>query len=511
METTEGNNNNNNSSIKLYIDQILSNKRFSLFSTVSSLIIVVIYILASNSPDSFIIRDRPEADPLSSVYTLLAYPEKSFDILENPVIAVDVRELGLSNKFIVLDMAPLKLKSNESIEVEVQIETSAFAILEGKVGKQIVDKEKRSVNFTCSLSQNAPCNIEEIIRVPVSEKQDFYFVTKILNNQEVASKVENFRVRSVSFNLSSRIYLFAVKILFIFATIVSLCWFSAKVKAIDPVFLTLEQKTFPFLTTYLIIINEPITTYFADYRFYVWVISFLFAGFSTFLVKYWLSKMHEIGGSDSSLIDKSSTFVKLYSIFYFVVVSVAYVEYGNIKLRDPLAGFYGMEDKIFALSKVLFFVALLIILVWGSFKFQRILERSHDIPERENSFFLYSLFFLVTHLLMVLTGMLSPVNSDTFKIILFCGISTLYVLSAGYLFLPTKEGIEQAIHLKKYDNPAARDRYKDLEDSVHHEEKHSIQNQKTDQPLVTGGSDPVKSLTEVEKAYPYEKHDHDDH
>jgi len=510
METTEGNT-NTNSSIKLYIDQISSNKRFSLFSTVSFLIIVAIFILASNSPDSFIIRDRPEADPLSSVYELLTYPEKSFDILENPVLAVDVRELGSSNKFIVLDMTPLKLKLNESIDLEVQIETSAFTILGGKVGEKIIDKEKRSVNFTCSVSQNAPCNTEEIVRVSISEEQDFYFVMRILNNQEIASKVENFRVRSISFNLSSRIYLFAVKILFILASIVCVLWLSAKVKNIDPAFLTLEQKTFPFLTTYLIIINEPITTYFSDYKFYVWVISFLFAGFSALLVKYWLSKMHEIGGSDSSLIDKSSTFVKLYSLFYFVVVSVAYVEYGNIKLRDPLAGFYGMEDKIFALSKVLLFVALLVALVWSSFKLQRIFDRSNEIPERDNSFFVYSLFFMVTHLLMVLTGMLSPVNSDTFKKILFCGISTLYVLSAGYLFSPTKEGIEQAIHLKKYDNPAARDRYKDLEDSVHHEEKHSIQNQKTDQPLVTGGSDPVKSLGEVEKAYPYEKHDQDDH
>jgi len=510
METpttaTEG---NHYSGIKLYIDSILSNKRFSLFSTVVSLLMVVVYILAVNAPDSFIIRDRPEADPITSVYGVVGYPEKSFDIVENPVIGIEVSELGTSNKFIVLDMTPFKLKSGEKMEMSVEIETSAFTISKGKADQTIILKERSLVNFTCSFSQDAPCNNEEILRVPIKDdKEHFYFTVKILNNNELASNVESFRIRSITFNLSSRIYLFAVKFLLILATIGCYVWFKSKLNSLDQAFMTLEQKTFKFLLGFLFFVNEPISTYVFDNKVYAWIMSVLFAAFSAFLVRYWLTKIFEFGGSDSSLIDKSSTFVKLFTVIYFVIVSMAYVEYGNLKLRDPLTDFNTMEDKFFIISRVLLLISLLVALLRCSFKLQRIVDRSHDIPERDSSFFLFSLFFLVTHLLMVLTGMLSPMNYDTFKIILFSGISSLYILSSGYLFLPTKEGIEQAIHLKKYDNPAAREKYQDLEDTVHHEEAQKG----TEHALVTGSTDPhhhAKTDREAEKAYPYEtKDDH---
>src|SRR5687767_12081162 len=90
-------------------------------------------------------------------------------------------------------------------------------------------------------------------------------------------------------------------------------------------------------------------------------------------------------------------------------------------------------------------------------------------------------------------------NLQTF---LFAGTSTLYIFASGYLFLPTREGMNQANYILKY----AKDSYKDSEASVQHppaqaDKGHSMGDY--------GSAEVPPSLdrmggTEGEQKYPYE-------
>jgi len=455
-------------------------------------------LVASNTPSSLIIRKRVPAEVLRSVYDTLEYDAKEFNLSNYPVFSIQIDELRTLNKFVALEMTPLDLKSDLPTTFELQVEVSVFHVRGMALESTIINKEKKTVTFECSLSQGSPCNAENIVHVPTFDETNIYAVVKILNAPEVTPLVDEFLIQSVSLDITYRIYLFAVKLILMLATIALFLWHAAKTRTLMKEFWTREQKAFLFIGPALITINEPFTIYLAEGNFYVWSTIVNFLVFSSLLMWYWLSTVKDLAGSDSSLIETSNKFAKYYAIVYFTVILATYITLGNLSLTNPTFDFCSTEHRTFEVLKIFLYVTLLGALAYIAVKAWRIFQRFADITEREQTYFLFSVFFLIFHFYLVSQGGLFIFSYDGSRVILFCGVSTLYVFATTYLYLPTKEGIATAQHIKKYDNPAVKDSYKDLEASGYHDPNKNNKNT-----IASGKTSEGEAGNE--QKYPYEK------
>jgi hypothetical protein len=496
------------SSIQLNIDSLISSKKFGLFYALILSLLAGVFLLASNSPDSLLTRHRSLADPLDSVYKQLGYENKgAFSISENPILSVQVTELSSLNKFVAVDLTPLKAEFIVDTTKTAEVEVSAFTTLGKEIKDTIFIKQVRQLNFDCSFSQVEPCTVEEALRIPITERRDYYFVIKFLNNDKLNGFLDDFQISTVTLNLPYRIYLFAVKLVFLLATVAAFFWHSTKMKQLGKDFYTPEQKTFNAIAPILIAINEPFSIYILEGTLYSWAFTIASITFGSFLVYYWLSLTHEMAGSDSSLIETKSKFAKYYTVVYFGFSLFTYLYMYDESARDPTFKFGSLRDRNFDFVKLAYWTVLLVGLGWILSKMKKVRSRTQEVPERQTTYFWFSSFFALFFFYISSIGGFYPFSLDGSEVILFCGVSTLYLFATTYLYLPTKEGIVQAQHLKKYDNPAVKDSYKDLEASVDHKQ----QQRSSANELNTHNTDRASPAKESNEAkYPYEvQHDDD--
>lgn len=482
--------------IKLQIDGKLSSKTFGRFTAVIFSLVAVIFFIAANIPDSYIIRKRVPADVLQSVYSSLGYDHKPFSFPENPVLNFQIDELRTLNKFVALKMTPLDAHNHQGT-LKVQLEVSAFSVKGAEIDDKIFSKELKEIIFDCSNTEDFPPIPEQVAQVPTEDRKSLYFVIKILNANELASIVSNFRVESVTLNINYRVYLFIFKLVAIVATIVFFLWHFAKMRELNKEFFTREQKIFLFIAPALITINEPFTVYILEGKLYTYSTILNFIVFSTLLVRYWLCSVHELAGSDSALIDTSSKFANIYAIVYFIVNFATYITLGNGSLQEPTLDFFSNENGFFAFLKVVLYLTQLVGIAWIGTKVWKIIQRFNEITEREQAYLGFSAFFILYHFYLVSKGGLFIFSFDGSRVIQICGVFTLYVFATTYLYLPTKEGLASAQHIKKYDNPAVKDSYKDLEASDYQTPQDSKKDFYTDSEKSTPG-------LKEEAKYPYE-------
>jgi len=490
------------SPIQLKIDEKISTKAFSQFNAIVFSIAAVIFFVAANIPSSYIFRKRAPADTLQSVYNTLQYDQKPFSFPENAVYNIQIDELRALNRFVALEMTPLDVKNHEGT-LKVQVEVSAFSMKGAEIDTSI-SREQKEIIFDCSNSQEYPVESKQLLQIPTEDAKSYYFVVKILNSQEIVPLVSHFSIESVTLNINYRIYLFIVKLILLVVTICCVLWHFSKMKDLTKEFYTREQKMFFFIAPALITINEPFTIYILEGKFYTWSTIVNFLVFSTVLVRYWLSSTHELAGSDSSLIEKSSKFVNIYTLVYFIVLLTTYITLGNDCLQEPTFDFFSTENGFFEFLKIVLYLTQIIALAWIAIKTWRILQRLNEITEREQTYFMFSAFFILYHFYLVAKGGLFIFSFDGSRVIQFCGIFTLYVFATTYLYLPTKQGLANAQHIKKYDNPAVKDRYKDLEASDEHPPQYS--NKNTEDHFEQS----APSSEKIETKYPYENKEEED-
>jgi len=496
------------STIQLNIDSLLSTKKFGLFYALVLSALAGVFLLASNSPSSLLTRHRSFADPLDSVYKHLGYESKGpFSLSDNAIINVQVTELTPYNKFVAVNLSPLKAEFIQDTVKTAEVEISAFTTLGKEIKDTIFLKEKKELVFDCSFSQVEPCTVEEVLEVPVTERRDYYFVIKFTKPEQIRGFLDDFQITTVALNFTYRIYLLVVKLAFLIGVIVALSWHSTKMKQISKEFYTPEQKHFKALSIILLLITEPFSIYLFENTLYFWAYTIASILAASILVWYWLSLTDELAGSDSSLIETTSKFAKYYAFVYFAASLFTYLYLYNDSSQDPTFQFGSFRDRGFLFAKLAYFVVILAGLAWMVSKLNRIRSRGQEIPERQTVFFWFSSFFALFVFYISAIGGLYPFSLDGSQVILFCGVSTVYLVATTYLYLPTKEGIVAAQHLKKYDNPAVKDSYKDLEASMDNKPQRSSANE-----LHTGGTTDRGTHPEMqqEAKYPYEvQHDED--
>jgi len=275
--------------------------------------------------------------------------------------------------------------------------------------------------------------------------------------------VQDFDIQTITLNKSFSYYSIVMKLIFMILAIASYSWKAGAMQKITPEFYSPEQKDLKLLTICVILVNEPFTAHIFDNTLYTICQTTFFVLLSTMLLHLWLPLVYRLAGQESSVFDRSSKFIKRFLIIYFMVAWLTYVVLGTSVAQNPLADFSTLSNNAFNVLKISLYLTLLAGLIWSIFKTTSILKRWNDLTERDNRLFWFSVTFVVFIFYLIATGGLYYRNLDGTKLLLFPGLSALYVSAVRYLFIPTEEGIDQAQHLKKYDNPVAKAAYKDLE------------------------------------------------
>lgn len=447
--------------IQLNIDA-LDSSQFNSFSAKVVLLFGLVFLFAYNAPNAALVQNRPPISPVNKLCEELQYECTSFDLKTNPVFIVEASQKFLS-RYVVLQTSPLDVYTTENKVIRAQIEVSAFTLV-GTQLEALVVKQQKELTFDCSFSQYDSCNTEEVFTVPdILRHADYYFVIKFVNSEELKNVVNDFRVETVTKSMSYSYYIFFVKFLFVLCTVVGVAFLYVKIKELDKTFYNVEQKTIKQMLLAFLAINEPFTVHIASGTFYIASTTTNYIVVSALLIWLWFSTLHKHAGFESSVFEQSSKFAKIFAIVYAVIAWISYVALGLFIDHSPLDTFVSSQSSWFNFFKVLLYLAIIIGVGWSVLKIREVIRRRNELSEREYRFFCFSAVFFLIHFYLVARGGLYPWNADGSKLILFAGLSTLYVFTVGYLYLPTKEGLLQAGHLKKYDNPAAKAAYADLE------------------------------------------------
>jgi len=460
--------------IQLNIDALESHQ-FNSFSAKITFLLALIFLFAYNAPNAILVQNRTPTSPLEKLCEKLEYSCNPFDLNTNPVFMVEANK-KFSHRYIVLQTSPLDVDSTENKAINIEVEVSAFSLKENKL-ETLAEKQQKELTFDCSFSQYESCNTEEVYTVAeIDRAADYYFVIKFLNSEKLQNVVTTFRVETATRNINYSYYIFFFKFLLVLSTVIGVGFLYFKIKELDKTFYNMEQKTVKQMLLVFITVNEPFTFHILNGTFYIISTTTNFIIVSALLIWLWFNILHKYAGFESSVFEQSSKFAKFFVIIYAVVSWITYVSLGLFIDHTPLDNFGSSHSSFFDFFKFLLYVTLLVGAGWSVMKIREVIKRRHELSEREYRFFCFSGVFYLIHFYLVARGGLYPFSSDGARLVLFAGLSTLYVFTLGYLYLPTKEGLLQASHLKKYDNPAAKAAYKDLELSKESPKKNNSNN-----------------------------------
>lgn len=411
---------------------------------------------------STLLKNCPE-----TIYSYLNYECGDFDIQSNPVIAMEITGVCPDHGFVALEAFPILAKGAALNTIDLELAINTFAVTENRQILNILQEEKNKIlHFSPSSGDKPEYTPQTLSQVPHISHENYIVVIKILNNYDIQrAKVEDIKLGFITFNPTFENYLFYFKSFLFGVAVISWLIYTIKASSIPSEFVTSEQTCVKYAGFFLALFLQPFVgvSTFSQSLSYSLIFIGITAFLTTFIVSLWLYTIERLASDTYSVSSTAGSMITSFAVGHFILIMVTFGFLALDQSTTPLIEFQTDDYLAVTLCKYYVYIVLGVGALWSVIRVCQILPQIKNMDWRDSNAFTFSFYYILCYGFFLITGSLQVLAIKSERLVLLLGITTLFVVIMQAIVAPSGLESEEAQQKKKYDNPAVKGAYDDLD------------------------------------------------